>query len=125
MGRTAGATVHAPPPSGPYSQSVRVGNIVAASGHGGLTPTGDLPDSLEDQAWQAFQNVVAALAASGADPEDVISVRVYLTDQDDFEPMNAVYKEFFSEPYPARTTVFVGLYPGLKIEVDALAVGGG
>jgi 2-iminobutanoate/2-iminopropanoate deaminase len=66
--------------------------------------------------------VVAALAANGATLEDVVRTGVFLTDTDDFEAMNDVYRTTFSKPYPARTTVYVGLPAGMKVEIDAIAV---
>jgi enamine deaminase RidA (YjgF/YER057c/UK114 family) len=64
------------------------------------------------QTTQALTNLLACLAACGATSEDVISVRVFLTEQGHFGEMNEAYREFFTDPYPARTTVYVGLPPG-------------
>jgi 2-iminobutanoate/2-iminopropanoate deaminase len=122
MNRRAGNTDQAPPVAGPYSQSVRIGNIVAAAGQAGIAPNGVTATGIEDQTRQAFENVVATLGAVGATMEDVIHVRVYLTDPTQFSTMNAVYSEFFQAPYPARTTVYVQLPRDLLVEVDALAV---
>ena len=122
MTREAGRTKDAPPPAGPYSQSVRIGNVIACAGQAGLAPTGELAIGLADQTRQALQNIAATLAACGADIDDVIHVRVYLTDPMQSAPMNESYEQFFSEPYPARTTVYVGLPEGLLVEIDALAV---
>jgi 2-iminobutanoate/2-iminopropanoate deaminase len=124
MSRTEGRTAEAPAPAGPYSQSVRIGSIVAAAGQGGADPTtGELVGpGVSEQSRQALANVAAVLAASGASLDDVIRVGVFLTDTDDFAAMNDVYRSVFSEPYPARTTVYVGLPDGMKVEVDAIAV---
>ncbi len=123
MGRQAGRTDAAPSPAGPYSQSVRIGNFVAAAGQIGTDPsTGEVFDSIVDQVRQALRNVEAVLGASGASLDDVIRVGVFLTDVDDFAAMNDVYREVFSEPFPARTTVYVTLPPGARVEIDALAV---
>ena len=124
MSRTAGRTQAAPPPAGPYSQSVRIGTIVAAAGQAGLTPDGTLLDGVGPQTAQALANIGAALEASGAALSDVVSVRVFLTDAAHFAEMNAAYAGAFTEPYPTRTTVYVGLPPGLLVEIDALAVTG-
>jgi 2-iminobutanoate/2-iminopropanoate deaminase len=64
------------------------------------------------------------LEEAGSGFDDVVMLRVYLTRKEDFAEMNAVYEKFVSEPYPARTTVFVGLAEGLLVEIDALAVVG-
>ena len=79
-------------------------------------------EGVEAQTRQALENVRAALAAAGASMGDVLRVGVYLTRAEDFAAMNAVYREFFDAPYPARSTVYVGLNPGLLVEIDALAV---
>jgi enamine deaminase RidA (YjgF/YER057c/UK114 family) len=64
------------------------------------------------------------LEASGASMDDVVTMRVFLTDTAQFGEMNEVYAEAFRAPYPARTTVYVGLPDGLLVEIDALAVVG-
>jgi enamine deaminase RidA (YjgF/YER057c/UK114 family) len=74
------------------------------------------------QTRQAFVNLLAHLASAGATADDVISVRVFLTQVDHFAAMNEVYREFFNDPFPARSTIYVGLPPGLLVEIDALAV---
>lgn len=124
MSRIGGRTHDAPQPAGPYSQSARIGGVVAAAGQGGFDPvTAELVgDGVAEQTRRALKNVAAVLAANGATLEDVIRTGVFLTDTDDFEAMNEVYRTMFSEPYPARTTVYVGLPAGMKIEIDAIAV---
>lgn len=110
-----------PVPAGPYSHVVRSGHLVICSGQGGIAPDGALRTGLIEQAEQCFANVLAALAAAGAAETDVVKVGVYLTTVDDFAAMNEVYARMFTAPYPARTTVYVGLPPGLLIEVDVIA----
>jgi 2-iminobutanoate/2-iminopropanoate deaminase len=122
MSRTEGRTDEAPKPSGPFSQSVRIGGVVAAAGQVGNTSDGTVVEGVGPQTRQALANIAAVLAASGAGMDDVISMRVFLTDVSHFGEMNAVYAEAFGEPYPTRTTVYVGLPPGLLVEIDALAV---
>lgn len=111
-------------PASPYAQSVRIAGIVAAAGQVGFIPdTRDLvSDDIADQTRQVLSNLSAVLEASGASMEDVIKVGVFLSDRNDFAAMNDIYKEAFTAPYPARTTVFVGLPPGIKVEIDAFAV---
>ena len=124
MSRAEGRTNEAPAPVGPYSQSMRIGSIVAAAGQGGSDPvTGELVGpGVAEQSRQALANVAAVLVASGASLDDVIKVGVFLTDPDDFAALNDVYRSVFSEPYPARTTVYVGLPDGMRVEIDAIAV---
>ena len=122
MARTAGRSDQAPPPAGPYSPSARIGSLVAGSGQAGITADGVIVAGVGPQTRQTLSNLLASLMAAGATSDDVITVRVFLTDPADFEAMNAEYQTFFAEPYPARTTVYVGLPPGLLVEIDALAV---
>jgi 2-iminobutanoate/2-iminopropanoate deaminase len=124
MPRRAGSTDRAPRPAGPYSQSVRIGNVVHAAGQGADDPaTGRLAgDDIETQTRQCLRNLEAVLQAGGATLDDVIRCGVFLVDQADFEGMNAVYREVFGDPFPARTTVYVGLPGELRVEIDALAV---
>jgi 2-iminobutanoate/2-iminopropanoate deaminase len=120
--RTTFSTEHAPQPAGPYAQCARVGNIVQSAGQVGLRPDGTRLEGIGPQTSQALSNVLEALAAAGASESDIVSVRVYLTHPDHFTEMNAAYGQVLSEPYPCRTTVYVGLRPGLLVEIDALAV---
>jgi len=120
--RLTASTDQAPPPAGPYSQSTRVANIVAGAGQVGRRPDGTVVDGIAGQTRQALENLLASLAASGAREHDIVSVRVFLTDPAHFDEMNAAYADVLSEPYPSRTTVYVGLRAGLFVEVDAFAV---
>lgn len=119
IGSTAPGT---PPPAGPYTPAVRIGSVVAGSGQVGITADGTVLDGVGAQTRQAFTNLLAHLASAGASADDVISVRVFLTDVAHFDAMNDVYREFFTDPYPARSTIYVGLPPGLLVEIDAMAV---
>ena len=124
MSREITATDLAPSPVGPYSQAVRSGPIVALAGQGGIDPaTGELagPD-FAAEARRTFANLTAVLEAAGAGPDNVIRLGVFLTDPALFQEMNSVLREFFTEPFPARSTVYVTLPGGMRIEVDALAV---
>jgi 2-iminobutanoate/2-iminopropanoate deaminase len=122
MTRIASRAVDAPPPAGPYSSCVRIGDIVAAAGQAGFDATGALVDGIAAQTRQTLRNLLANLESGGATSNDVISVRVFLTDPSQFAVMNEAYAEFFDDPYPARTTVYVTLPPGMLVEIDALAV---
>ena len=124
MSRIEGRTDEAPKAVGPYSQSARIGAVVAAAGQGGFDPvSGELVgEGVAEQTRRALENVAAVLVANGATLEDVVRTSVFLTDNDEFEAMNDVYRTMFTEPYPARTTVYVGLPAGMKVEIDAIAV---
>lgn len=119
--RTEGRTADAPQPAGPYSQAVRIGSTVACAGQAGYTPAGELVEGVGPQTRQALANIEATLASVGSSLDEVVHVRVYLTEVGQFAEMNAEYEKFFSAPYPARTTVYVTLPDGLLVEIDALA----
>jgi 2-iminobutanoate/2-iminopropanoate deaminase len=127
MAKTELRTDEAPNPVAAFSQGVRKGNVIQVAGQVGMDPTGQLAGTtVGEQARQTLTNVAAVLAAGGASFDDVVMVRVYLTDTSHFDELNKVYGDFMStnvsEPYPARTTVYVGLPKGLLVEIDALAV---
>jgi reactive intermediate/imine deaminase len=123
------ATHTAPPAK--FSHGVRKGNLLQVAGQVGFLPAvaGRAPTpagpGLREQTLQTFANVQAILEEGGASWEDVIMIRVYLTDTGHFAELNEIYNEFFAglkEAPAARTTVYVGLPAGLLIEIDALAV---
>jgi 2-iminobutanoate/2-iminopropanoate deaminase len=112
-----------PPPGGPYSASVRRGNLVFTAGQVGKRVDGSLPDTFDEQTRVALRNLETALAQQSATLADVVTVNVFLTDRADFAAMNAIYREFFTcDPLPTRTTVTVTLNPGVLFEVNAQAV---
>jgi len=116
---------HAPAAIGPYSQAVRVGDAVYLSGQIPLDPsTGVLVEGdIATQARRAFDNLKAVCEAAGGSFDHVARVGLYLTDLGDFAAINAVMGEYFSQPYPARSTIEVaGLPKGAAFEVDAVMV---
>ncbi len=117
-------TNNAPPPGGPYSQAIVAGNTIYVAGQGPVDPkTRKLVGStIEEQAAQVFENINAILQAAGFDMKDVVKVTAYLSDLSDFTKYNEVYKTYFKEPYPARTTVGSQLLMHIFIEVDCIAV---
>ena len=118
------ATDKAPAAFGPYSQAVRSGNMVFVSGQIPVDPaTGSMPDDIRDQARQAFTNLKSILDAAGTGTDRVVRTTVYLTDLSNFDLVNKVYAEFFTDPYPSRSCVEVSKLPkGAKLEIDAIAV---
>ncbi|MDX2601088.1 RidA family protein [Streptomyces caniscabiei] len=122
---------HTAPPA-KFSHGVRKGNILQVAGQVGFLPAveGEPPTpagpDLRAQTLQTLANVRAILEEGGATWDDVMMIRVYLTDVDHFAEMNAIYNEYFEKHLTAapaaRTTVYVGLPAGLLIEIDALAV---
>jgi len=113
------------PPGGAYSQGWRAGDFVYVSGTGPIDPVrgGLVGDSIEQQAEQTIDNIVAILESDGASLRDVVKVHVHLSDTSLFARYNAVYARRFSPPYPARTTVGsdLGHTPGMLIEIDCVA----
>lgn len=125
MTRTIIHSDHAPKAIGPYSQAVRVGNTLYLSGQTPLVAaTGELaPGDISAQTRQVFENLKAVLGAAGASFGDVVRVGIYLTDLGNFAAVNEVMKEYFSEPYPARSTIGVAALPrGAAVEIDMIAV---
>ena len=123
MSRLAIATDHAPAAIGPYSQAVRSGNTVFLSGQIPLDPaTGQLVEGdIAAQSRRVFDNLQAVCHAAGGSLHQVMRVGIYLTDLGDFAAVNAVMAEYFSAPYPARSTIEVaGLPRGARVEVDAI-----
>jgi reactive intermediate/imine deaminase len=115
----------APAAIGPYSQAVRCGQTVYLSGQIPLDPaTGALVDGdIGVQARRAFDNLKAVAAAAGGSLNDVARVGVYLADLGDFAAVNAVMSEYFSAPYPARSTIQVAALPkAAVVEIDAVMV---
>ncbi|HEV7449957.1 MAG TPA: Rid family hydrolase [Pseudonocardiaceae bacterium] len=110
-------------PVGPHSQAVRRGNILAIGGQVGVDPySGILCEGIHEQLRQAMTNIQELLKSADSSFADVILLHVYLTEQGHFREMNTVLSEFLTEPFPARTTVYTRLPPGMLVEVEALAV---
>lgn len=124
MPKTAITTADAPVPRAAYSQAVRRGNVLQVAGQGPVDPATDVfvDGGVAEQTRQTLTNVRTILHAAGADFDDVMMMRVYLTDPEHFAAMNEVYGTFVEAPFPARTTVYVGLPPGMLVEIDAMAV---
>ncbi|MCK7594546.1 RidA family protein [Pseudomarimonas salicorniae] len=125
MPRDAIATSSAPAAIGPYSQAVRAGDTVYLSGQIPLDPaSGELVrGDISARTRRVFENLKAVCAAAGGSLDDVVRIGIYLTDLGDFAAVNAVMAEYFSAPYPARSTIQVaGLPKGTDVEVDAVMV---
>ena len=111
---------NAPPPAGPYSHAIKSGGFVFLSGQGPFRPDGSkIETPFEEAARQTFRNLEAVATAAGAKLSNAVRVGVYLRDMSNFAAMNKVYTEFFSEPYPTRTTIQSNL-PGFEIEIDCV-----
>lgn len=108
---------------GPYSQAIQVGNLVYTSGQLPIDPaTGNFPEGgIKEQTRQSLKNIQAILQGGGLSMTSVVKTTVFMADMNDFADMNAVYAEFFSEPYPARSAVAVKTLPkGALVEIEVI-----
>jgi 2-iminobutanoate/2-iminopropanoate deaminase len=113
----------APAPIGPYSQGiVTSGRLLFVAGQTPKDPTtGTMPQDFRGQAERTLQSVKAIVEAAGATMADVVKVNAYLADLANFSVFNEVYSTFFSQPYPARTTVGASLPGGaVQVEIDVV-----
>jgi 2-iminobutanoate/2-iminopropanoate deaminase len=120
-------TESAPQAIGPYSQAIRVGGFVFASGQIPLDPaTGKLVEgSITEQTDQVLRNLSALLEAAGTGLDRVVKTTVFLADMNDFAAMNEVYGRYFSKDAPARSTVEAARLPrDARVEIEAIAEAG-
>lgn len=112
------------PRIGPYSQVVRVGDLVFTAGQPGIDPaTGKIAgDTFEAQARQAFVNLRAVLEDAGSRMERVVKVTCFVADAGAFGTLNALFEEYFPGSPPVRSTPVVTLPRGLLFSIDAIAV---
>ncbi|MGH8041527.1 MAG: RidA family protein [Rudaea sp.] len=125
MPRQIIATPHAPKAIGPYSQAVRFGNTLYFSGQTPIDPATSalVPGDIAAQARRVFENLKAVATAAGITFAQVVRVGIYLTDLANFAAVNAVMKEYFVEPFPARSTIGVAALPlNAQVEIDMIAV---
>lgn len=109
----------------PFSPAVRAGAFVFLSGLASVDEYGRIiPDIFENEARRTYQNIQRVLEAAGLDFSRVVQVRCYLANQSDWDTHNRIYRQFFSEPFPARTTLIGCLVDMLKYEVDCVAYAG-
>lgn len=124
MGRTAisaknGVAV------GPYSHAIDTGRLVFLSGQTPIDPaTGTLVEgTIHAQTRRCFENLASVLEAAGLSFDDVVKCNVFLTDMQDFAEMNTAYATYFTEPFPARSTIAVaGLPLGARVEIEMIAL---
>jgi len=118
-------TDRAPRPMGPYSQAVRLGDMIFVSGQLPLDERGNLIGSgdIRIQTKAVLENLGTILKEAGSSLAKVAKTTVFLANLDDFVAMNEVYAHMFSSPYPARSTVEVSRFPGhILIEIDCVAL---
>ena len=122
--KTVISTTNAPAAIGPYSQAIRVGNLIFTSGQIPIDPaTGSFVEGgIKEQTRQSLLNVKAVLNEAGTTMDHVIKTTVFMADMNDFADMNSVYAEFFNAPYPARSAVAVKTLPkGALVEIEVIA----
>ncbi len=117
------STNKAPAAIGPYSQAQIVGSLVYTSGQIPIIPeTGALAEGLEAQAHQVFKNLGELLKAAGSDLSKTVKTTVFIKNMDDFGAINAIYAQYFTEPFPARSCVEVARLPkDVLLECEVIA----
>lgn len=117
------STNNAPKAIGPYSQGVAFGDLIFTSGQIPVNPeTSEIPAGIAEQTRQVLKNISGVLEAAGSSMDKVLKTVVSIKDMNDFAAMNEVYASFFTEPYPARTTVEVARLPkDVLVEIEAIA----
>ena len=122
--KTAVSSPRAPKAIGPYSAALRAGQLLFVSGQVPFDPaTGEMVQGdIGLQTRRILLNIGALLEAGGLSYPDVVRTTVFLADMSDFAAMNDVYRTFFAEPYPARSTVQAARLPrDARVEIDAIA----
>jgi 2-iminobutanoate/2-iminopropanoate deaminase len=121
MSKTAVTSPELAPPVGPFSQAIEVGGFLYCSGQVGQDPaTGKVvAGGIAAETERVLQNLAAVLKTAGRSFDHVARAGVYLTNMNDFVAMNAIYAKYFSQPFPARTTIAVAALPlGACVEID-------
>lgn len=117
-------TQDAPKAIGPFSQAIEIDGMIFASGQIAMDPiTGEFQEgTIEEQTRSVLANLKSIIEAAGSSLDQVVKCTVFLQDLNDYVAVNAVYKEFFSSPYPARVAVQIARLPkDAKVEIDAIA----
>jgi 2-iminobutanoate/2-iminopropanoate deaminase len=117
------STKQAPAAIGPYSQAVKIGNLLFTSGQIPLTAEGNLVvDDVKAATHQVFANLKAVLAAAGATFDNVVKATVFVKDMNDFSTINDIYAEYFKDHRPARSLVQVAQLPkDAHLEIEVIA----
>ena len=107
----------------PFSAAVEANGFVFVSGQASVDAQGNIvPGSFEEQMRRALQNVTDVLRSAGLSLENVVRVTSYVQDASDVPRFNQLYREYFTAPYPARTTITNCLSAAIKFEIDVIAV---
>jgi 2-iminobutanoate/2-iminopropanoate deaminase len=113
-------------PKLPYSPAVQAGPFVFVSGQASVDPSGEIVhDTFEGEMRRTMENLCGILSAAGLGLKDVVNVRAYVADQKDLGEYNRLYREYFREPFPSRTTLVNCLGTVVKFEIDVVAYSSG
>lgn len=117
------ATTAAPAAIGPYSQAIKIGNLLFISGQIPVDPaTGSISEGIKAQTMQSISNIKAILSQAGLSIDNVVKTTVFLADMSLFGDMNEVYGKEFTDPYPARSAVAVKELPKqVLVEIETIA----
>jgi len=125
MNKQAIYSDNAPKAIGPYSQAIRVGDLIYTAGQIPLSPTTAelVGTTIEEQTRQVMENLKAVLEAAGSNLDKVVKTTVFLANLADFAKLNAIYGEYFTVTPPARSTVQVAALPrGALVEIECVAI---
>jgi reactive intermediate/imine deaminase len=123
MTKQAIHTNNAPAAIGPYSQAIKLNNLVFLSGQVPFDPkTNELVSGdIAAETHQVFKNINEVVKAANGRMENIVKLTIFVTDLTHFATVNSVMAEYFAEPYPARSTVQVSALPkGVRIEIEAI-----
>jgi 2-iminobutanoate/2-iminopropanoate deaminase len=110
-------------PTNPFSLGIKANGFLFVSGQVGKDSSGKMVEGFEPQVRQTMENLKAIITAAGAEMDDAVKLTIYVTDISRIGQMNAIYREYFSEPLPARATVEVSkLGLTAEIEIDAIVL---
>lgn len=113
-----GQTLHKPP----LQMWTQAGGLIFVAGHGCVNSQGQFPsDTFEEQYRYTMDRLNETLAKAGVTFSDVVNVRCYIQNASDIPTHNVLYREYFTEPFPSRTTIVNCLPPGLLFEIDCVA----
>ena len=118
-------TDNAPAPIGPYSQAVIAGNTLYISGQIAINPTNGNMETINviRETTQVMENISAILKEAGYEFKDIVKTTIFLTDMNNFQSVNEVYGNYFSDNFPARETVQVSALPkNVNVEISVTAV---